>query len=148
TVIVVGPNNIAPKPTPVGWEHEPVTDGIFNADNTNTNPPTNPRSIFSSPCVFSLLASRLNLTIKNGRDKTPHINAQFNGKKPSIICIPWAILGVNNKTNNIHTLNNPFFTLSPHSYIYKKTPNPKRIRDNYTQISHLNKTSLPSEGYF
>ena len=29
TVIGVGPNNIAPNPTPVGCEQDPVTDGIL-----------------------------------------------------------------------------------------------------------------------
>ena len=39
TTVALGPNNIAESPTPVGCEQLPVTEGIFSADNTNTNAP-------------------------------------------------------------------------------------------------------------
>lgn len=39
TLITPGPKSAVPIPTPVGWEVEPVTDGIFSADkNENERP--------------------------------------------------------------------------------------------------------------
>ena len=34
TLMAEGPNRMAPRPVPVGWELEPVTLGIFKADST------------------------------------------------------------------------------------------------------------------
>ena len=45
--VTKGPYNIADRPTPVGCDELPVTDGIFSADNTNINAPANASVIFS-----------------------------------------------------------------------------------------------------
>ena len=39
TAMAVGPNRMAPSPTPVGWEQLPVTEGIFSADSTKAKAP-------------------------------------------------------------------------------------------------------------
>ena len=48
SAITGGLNSTAPNPVPVGCEHEPVTDGSFNADSTKLNAPAAPsRSLLS-----------------------------------------------------------------------------------------------------
>src|SRR5665648_483135 len=46
TVIAVGPKSIVHRPTPVGCELLPVTEGIFKADKTKANAPAIPSNIF------------------------------------------------------------------------------------------------------
>lgn len=48
TLMTGGRNSTAPNPVPVGCEHDPVTDGIFNADSTNANAPDAPSNNFVS----------------------------------------------------------------------------------------------------
>ncbi len=48
-----GPNRIAPRPTPVGCDELPVTDGSLSAERTKQKPPAAPSS--SSDERFSLM---------------------------------------------------------------------------------------------
>ena len=43
TVMIHGPKIMAPRPTPVGCEQLPVTDGIFREESTKQKPPAPPR---------------------------------------------------------------------------------------------------------
>lgn len=47
TTVTPGPNSIALRPTPVGCEQLPFTDGILRADSTNTKAPHKANSTFS-----------------------------------------------------------------------------------------------------
>src|SRR5690625_3159097 len=100
---------MAPRPTPVGWEQDPVTDGSFKADNTNTKPPARPNNTFLlvSPLMFLLIL--LIPRIIKGIDNKPHIIAHLTGKKPSIMCMAWPILGVNNNKDSIKNVTLLFF---------------------------------------
>src|SRR5687768_17797504 len=42
-VMAVGPKRMAPRATPVGWEQEPVTEGILRAERTKEKAPDMPR---------------------------------------------------------------------------------------------------------
>ena len=50
TTVTLGPNNIDASPTPVGCEQLPVTEGIFNAESTNTNAPHKASNNFFFGC--------------------------------------------------------------------------------------------------
>ena len=108
TTVALGPNNIAARPTPVGCEQLPVTDGIFNADNTKTKAPQRANNNFFLGCSFTILVIFLSPTIKKGINITHQIIAQFTGKKPSIMCIAFEITGV---VININAAINDHFTL-------------------------------------
>ncbi|SJW84620.1 Uncharacterised protein [Clostridioides difficile] len=80
TNITLGPNIIAPRPTPVGCEQLPVTEGIFSADNTNTNAPHKANNTFFLGSCFTILPIDFNPNKKNGINITPHAIDHFTGK--------------------------------------------------------------------
>src|SRR5690606_23609001 len=98
TLITNGPNKIVPRPTPVGWEQLPVTDGIFNADNTKVKAPDNPSNNFVSEFSLIKLLIFFRPIIKNGMVTNHQKIAQPIGKNPSITCIANTGLGTINKT--------------------------------------------------
>ena len=57
TVVAVGPKRMAPSPTPVGWEQEPNTEGIFRALRTKAKAPHMASSTLArgSRAVFFLM---------------------------------------------------------------------------------------------
>jgi len=67
TLIAQGPNKTAPRPTPVGWEQLPVTDGIFKAERTKANAPASPSIILRDGLCLIVLWIDQSPTIKNGR---------------------------------------------------------------------------------
>ena len=104
TTVTLGPNNIDASPTPVGCEQLPVTEGIFNAESTNTNAPHKASNNFFFGCSFTTFVIFFKPTTKNGINSTYQITAHFTGKNPSIICIAPETVGANTSINaaNIH----------------------------------------------
>ena len=94
TTVALGPNKIAARPTPVGCEQLPVTEGILRADNTNTKAPQRANNNFFFGCSFTIFVIFFSPTTKNGIKITHQVIAHFTGKKPSIICIASEITGV------------------------------------------------------
>src|SRR5665647_364419 len=66
TVIAVGPKRIVPRPTPVGWELLPVTEGIFKADKTKAKAPAIPSNIFKLGWRVTVLLMDRTPAITNG----------------------------------------------------------------------------------
>ena len=80
TAITAGPNNIAPKPTPVGCEQLPVNDGILRADNTNTNAPAKANNTFFLGSFFTIVFIDFNPYMKNGINTMVQNIDHFTGK--------------------------------------------------------------------
>ena len=111
TTVTLGPNNIDASPTPVGCEQLPVTEGIFNAESTNTNAPHKANSNFFFGCSCTTFVMFFKPTTKNGINKTYQITAHLTGKNPSIICIAFETVGAkaNIKVANRHHFKFAFF---------------------------------------
>jgi N-acetylmuramoyl-L-alanine amidase len=86
----------------------PVTEGIFNADSTKTKAATTPSSIFTSGFFSTVLLIDLNPTMTKGIASTPQITHHFSGRKPSMICMAWAVRGELIRTKNTPNINNNF----------------------------------------
>ena len=99
TLIANGPNKTVPRPTPVGCEQLPVTEGIFKADRTKANAPDSPRIIFVSGFSSIVLRIERNPKIINGTEITHQKIAHSIGKKPSMICMAKARFGTIKKAN-------------------------------------------------
>src|SRR3954453_13130447 len=99
TVIAKGPNKIVPRPTPVGCEELPVTEGIFKADKTKAKAPERPSIILVSGFSLTPLRNERKPRIRNGRVTAHQKIVHSIGKNPSIICMAKAFLGT--KSNKV-----------------------------------------------
>ena len=99
---------MAARPTPVGCEQLPVTDGILRADNTKTKAPHRANNNFFFGCSFTIFVILFKPTTKKGINIIHQVIAQLTGKNPSITCIAFDNTGV---IININVANNDHFTL-------------------------------------
>ena len=92
TVITRGPNRIAPRPTPVGWEQEPDTEGIFRADSTKAKAPHMASRILARGAwsIFFLMEKKP--ATRKGTHTAPQPMAQFTGSMPSAMCMAEALM--------------------------------------------------------
>ena len=66
---------MAARPTPVGCEQLPVTDGILSADNTKTKALQRANNNFFLGCSFTTFVIFFSPTTKNGTNITHQIAA-------------------------------------------------------------------------
>jgi hypothetical protein len=131
TDIAIGPNNIAPKPTPVGCEQLPVTDGNFSADNTKAKAPHIASNVkfFDEALTFFLMEKKPSKT--NGIQRAPQLILQPGDKYPSIMCIADTFIVGTNRIALITTAKQIANFLSLAVFI-NTTPNlinlPKKIK--------------------
>jgi hypothetical protein len=84
--VVAGPYRITDNPVPVGWEDEPVTDGICSEESTNINAPDTASTSFCSGLSRNIFATfRAPHTTKGIATKNQNKH-QIGGKKPSAMC--------------------------------------------------------------
>ena len=85
---------MAARPTPVGCEQLPVTDGILRADNTKTNAPHKANNNFFFGFSFTIFVIFFRPITKNGINITHQISAHFTGRKTYMIRASFPIRGV------------------------------------------------------
>ena len=78
--MAAGPKRMAPRPTPVGWEQEPLKEGSFRAESTKAKAPhMASRILVLGACsIFFLMEIRPAAT--KGTHTTPQPMAQPTGR--------------------------------------------------------------------
>jgi hypothetical protein len=71
----------------VGWDDEPVTEGIFNDERTNMNAPETAMVIFISGCSENIFLIFMKPQMSTGNDIMNQNAAHSTGKNPSIMCM-------------------------------------------------------------
>ena len=78
--MVNGPNRIAPRPTPVGWEQEPLKEGIFRADSTKAKAPHMASRILALGAASMRFLMEKKPATTKGTHTAPHSRHQFTGR--------------------------------------------------------------------
>ena len=93
TAMVMGPNRMAPRPTPVGWEQEPLKEGSFRAESTKAKAPHMARRILARGASSTFLLMDRKPAATKGTHTAPHTTHQPAGRKPSAMCMAEALMG-------------------------------------------------------
>jgi len=80
TAMVMGPNRMAPSPTPVGWEQEPSKEGIFSAESTKANAPHIANRILALGAWATFFWMERKPATTKGTHTTPQPAAQPTGR--------------------------------------------------------------------
>ena len=80
TLITDGPNIAVPKPTPVGWELDPVTEGIFNEDKIKIKAPDKANMVFEFGSFETIFLILIKPKMKNGKNSKNHTIHHTKGR--------------------------------------------------------------------